>query len=264
VSDAGRPVALVTGAGRGIGRACAVALADAGTDIVSTDVTVAEAESTATMLGRAACLALACDVSSTASVNAAVAEIERRVGRLDIVINNAGIVEPVRTEETTDEQWERTVSVNQTGALRVSRAAFPLLRRAPHPAIVSISSVVAQRGFPGRASYAAAKGALEALTRVLAVEWGPYRIRVNAVAPGFILTDGARKVFEAGMGSAEVRASLTALGRMGEPAEVAAVVAWVASPAASYVTGVTIVVDGGYLAWGRTGPDRLFDETPAR
>jgi NAD(P)-dependent dehydrogenase (short-subunit alcohol dehydrogenase family) len=264
VSDAGRPVALVTGAGRGIGRACAVALTDAGFDIVSTDVTVTEAQSTAKMLGRPARLAVACDVSSTASVNAAVAEIEKKVGRLDVVVNNAGIVEPVRTEETTDEQWERTLSVNQTGALRVSRAAFPLLRRAQHPAIVSISSVVAQRGFPGRASYAAAKGALEALTRVLAVEWGPYGIRVNTVAPGFILTEGARKVFEAGMGSAEVRASLTALGRMGEPAEVASVVAWVASPAASYVTGVTIVVDGGYLAWGRTGPDRLFDETPAR
>jgi len=264
VSEAGRPVALVTGAGRGIGRACVVALADAGFDIVSTDVTVPEAQSTATMLGRATCLSLACDVSSTASVNAAVAEIEKNVGRLDVVVNNAGIVEPVRTEETTDEQWERTISVNQTGALRVSRAAFPLLRRAPHPAIVSISSVVAQRGFPGRASYAAAKGGLEALTRVLAIEWGPYGIRVNAVAPGFILTDGVRAVFEEGMGSAEVRASLTALGRMGEPAEVAAVVAWVASPAASYVTGVTIVVDGGYLAWGRTGPDRLFDEPRAR
>jgi NAD(P)-dependent dehydrogenase (short-subunit alcohol dehydrogenase family) len=264
VSDAGRPVALITGAGQGIGRACAIALAESGFDIVSTDVTVAEAQSTSTLLGRPARLAVACDVSSTASVNAALVEIEQKVGRVDVVVNNAGIVEPVRTEETTDEQWERTISVNQTGALRVSRAAFPLLRRAPHPAIVNISSVVAQRGFPGRASYAAAKGALEALTRVLAVEWGPYGIRVNAVAPGFILTDGARKVFEAGMGSAEVRASLTALGRMGEPVEVAAAVAWVASPAASYVTGVTIVVDGGYLAWGRTGPDRLFDEAPAR
>ena len=260
MSGDGRAVALVTGAGRGIGRACAVALAEAGFDIVPTDVTLVAAQSTATILGRPARLAVACDVSSTASVNAAVAEIEQRVGRLDVVVNNAGIVEPVRTEETTDEQWERTLSVNQTGALRVSRAAFSLLRRAPYPAIVSISSVVAQRGFPGRAAYAASKGAIEALTRVLAIEWGPYGIRVNAVAPGFILTEGAQKVFDAGLGSASTRAAFTALGRMGEPSEIGAVVAWLASPAASYVTGVTIVVDGGYLAWGRTGPDRLFDE----
>jgi NAD(P)-dependent dehydrogenase (short-subunit alcohol dehydrogenase family) len=88
------------------------------------------------------------------------------------VVNNVGIVESVRTEEERDERWDRVISVNQTGAMRVARAAFPLLRRAPYPSIISISSVVAGRGFPGRASYAAAKAGIEALTRVLAVEWG--------------------------------------------------------------------------------------------
>ncbi len=149
-------------------------------------------------------------------------------------------------------------------ASRVARRVPAPVSRPPHPAIVSISSVVAPRGFQVAPRTPRRRAHSKPSRRVLAVEWGRYCIRVNAVAPGFILTDGARKVFEAGMGSAEVRASLTALGRMGDPAEVAAAVALVASLAASYVTGVTIVVDGGYLAWGRTGPDRLFDETPAR
>lgn len=254
----GRPVALVTGAGQGLGRAISVALAENGFDVVVTDLTVAAADATARLLsGRSS--SCACDVSSTESVVSAIAHAEREFGRLDVVVNNAGIVEPVRTEDETDERWDRVISVNQTGAMRVARAAFPLLRRAPHPSIISISSVVAGRGFPGRASYAAAKAGIEALTRVLAVEWGHFGIRVNSVAPGFILTEGARQVFEAGLGSAETRATLTALGRMGAPSEIGNVVAWLASPGASYVTGATIVVDGGYLAWGRTGPDRLFD-----
>lgn len=251
------PVAFVTGAARGLGHATCIALAESGFRVVATDVMAAAAEVTARLIGPAAS-SCACDVSSTESVVAAVAHAEKQFGRLDVIVNNAGIVEPVRTEEETDESWDRVISINQSGAMRLARASFPLLRRSPYPSIISISSVVAHRGFPGRASYAASKGAIEALTRVLAVEWGPYGIRVNSIAPGFILTEGARAVFDAGLGSAETRATLTALGRMGEPREIASVVAWLASPGASYVTGATIVVDGGYLAWGRTGPDRLF------
>ncbi len=258
VRGEGRPAALVTGAGQGLGRAISIALAGSGFDVVVTDLTIAAADRTIRELIGARATSCACDVSSTESVSSAIAHAEREFGRLDVVVNNAGIVEPVRTEEETDERWDRVISVNQTGAMRVARAAFPLLRRAPYPSIISISSVVAGRGFPGRASYAAAKAGIEALTRVLAVEWGHFGIRVNSVAPGFILTEGARQVFEAGLGSAETRATLTALGRMGEPSEIGSVVAWLASPGASYVTGATIVVDGGYLAWGRTGPDRLF------
>ncbi len=254
-----RSVALVTGAGQGLGRAICVALAEAGFDVVATDLTMAAAEGTTRLLGGRGSYC-SCDVSSTESIGAAMAQVAREFGRLDVVVNNAGIVEPVRTEEETDERWDRVISVNQTGAMRLARAAFPLLRRSPYPSIITISSVVAARGFPGRASYAASKAGIEALTRVLAVEWGHYGIRVNALAPGFILTEGARQVFEAGLGSAETRATLTALGRMGQPSEIGSVVAWLASPGASYVTGATIVVDGGYLAWGRTGPDRLFDD----
>lgn len=254
----GRPVALVTGAGSGLGRASCVALAAGGFRVVATDL-AGSAEATAALLGDGQGAWLDCDVSSTVSVDSAIAEVERRFGRLDAVLNNAGIVEPVRTEEETDERWQRILSVNQDGALRVARAAFPFLRRAPYPSLTSISSVAAHRGFPGRASYAASKGALEALTRVLAVEWGPYGIRVNCIAPGFILTEGARRVIAAGVADERTRASLTALGRMGQPEEIGSVVAWLASPAASYVTGATIVVDGGYLAWGGMAGEPLFE-----
>ncbi|MDQ3096976.1 MAG: SDR family oxidoreductase [Chloroflexota bacterium] len=253
-----RPVAFVTGAGSGLGRASSVALAAAGFQVIPTDL-AGSAEATAALLGEGQGAWLECDVSSTASVDAAIAEVGRRFGRLDSVVSNAGIAEPVRTEEETDERWHRILSVNQDGALRVARAAFPLLRRAPRPSLTSISSVAAHRGFPGRASYAASKGALEALTRVLAVEWGPYGIRVNCIAPGFILTEGSRRVIESGLADAKARASLTALGRMGEPEEIGSVVAWLASPAASYVTGATIVVDGGYLAWGGMASEAFFE-----
>ncbi|MEO8632740.1 MAG: SDR family NAD(P)-dependent oxidoreductase [Chloroflexota bacterium] len=253
-----RPVALVTGAGSGLGRASSVALAAGGFRVVPTDLD-GSAEKTAILLGEGQGIWLECDVSSKASVDAAFAEVGSRFGRLDAVVSNAGIVEPVRTEEETDERWQRTVSVNQDGALRVARAAFPLLRHAPHPSLIVISSVAAHRGFPGRAAYAASKGALEALTRVLAVEWGPHGIRVNCIAPGFILTEGSRRIIASGLADAKARGSLTALGRMGEPEEIGAVVAWLASPAASYVTGATIVVDGGYLAWGGMAGEALFD-----
>lgn len=254
----GRPVALVTGAGSGLGRASSVALAAGGFQVIPTDL-AGSAAATAVLLGEDQGVWLDCDVSSTASVDAAIAEVGRRFGRLDAVVSNAGIVEPVRTEEETDERWHRILSVNQDGALRVARAAFPLLRQAPRPSLTSISSVAAHRGFPGRASYAASKGALEALTRVLAVEWGPYGIRVNCIAPGFILTEGSRRVIDSGLADAKARASLTALGRMGEPEEIGSVVAWLASPAASYVTGATIVVDGGYLAWGGMTGEARFE-----
>lgn len=254
----GRAVALVTGAGSGLGRASCVALAADGFRVVPTDLGDS-AERTALLLGEGQGTWLECDVSSTASVDAAFAEVGRLFGRLDAVVSNAGIVEPVRTEEETDERWHRILSVNQDGALRVARAAFPLLRQAAHPSLTSISSVAAHRGFPGRASYAASKGALEALTRVLAVEWGSYGIRVNCIAPGFILTEGSRRVIESGLADAKARGALTALGRMGEPEEIGSVVAWLASSAASYVTGATIVVDGGYLAWGGMAGEALFE-----
>jgi NAD(P)-dependent dehydrogenase (short-subunit alcohol dehydrogenase family) len=137
----------------------------------------------------------------------------------------------------------------------MSRAALRLLARSEQPAIVNISSVCAARGFPGRLSYNAAKAGIEAVTRTLAVEWGVLGIRVNAVAPGFILTEKSRTFYESGLADAESRASRTALGRLGRPEEIAEAAYWLGSMGSSYVTGHVLVVDGGYLADGRTGPD---------
>lgn len=255
----GRPIALVTGAGQGLGRASCVALAASGFRVVPTDL-ADSAEATAGLLDDGHGLWLECDVSSTSSVDSAVSEVERLLGRLDAVVNNAGISDPSPTDQVTDDRWQRLLSVNLDGAMRVARAAFPMLRRAPRPSITSVSSVAAHRAHPGRASYAASKAGLEALTRVLAAEWGPYGIRVNCIAPGFILTEGSRRLMDAGFADPRERAALTALGRMGKPEEIGAVVAWLASAAASYVTGVTIVVDGGYLAGsGMAGDTRSLE-----
>lgn len=251
------PVALVTGAGQGLGREACVALARSGFRVIASDVNVDGAKATAASLGDVGSW-LECDVSSTRSVDQAMERIGLDFGRLDVAVNNAGFVDAVRSEHVTDERWDREVSVNLTGALRVARASYALLRQSANPSIINISSIAAHRGFPGRAAYAASKAAIEALTRVLAVEWGADGIRVNAVAPGFILTDGARRLYEAGTGDPDARAALTALGRLGEPREIGDVVAWLASPGASYITGTTIVVDGGFLAYGRTGADSTF------
>lgn len=253
-----RPVALVTGAGQGLGRAACLSLARDGFLVIPTDVSEASAQATAELLGDRAPFWAACDVGSTVAVEAAFLRVTEELGRLNVLVSNAGIGDGVRSELVTDERWDKVISVNQTATLRVARAAFPLLRRSGAGAIINISSVVAHRGFPGRAAYAASKAAIEALTRVLAVEWGPYGIRVNCIAPGFIFTEGSRKVYESGIADADARAALTALGRLGEASEIGDVVAWLASPRASYVTGSTIVVDGGFLAYGRTGADRTF------
>lgn len=253
----GRKVAFVTGAARGIGRATSLALARDGYAVVAADLDLGAVSSTVAAAGVG--LALVCDVRDGAAIDAAMARVAGEFGRLDAVVNNAGIVEPSRTEDLSDDSWQRVLDIDQTAPFRVSRSAFRLLRSSPQPVIINITSVAAHRGFPGRASYSAAKAALEGMTRVLAVEWGGFGIRVNCVAPGFIRTEAAEAMANAGLVDFGVRASLTALGRLGTPDEIGQAVAFLCSEAASYITGIVLQVDGGYLAWGRTGPDPLFD-----
>ncbi|MEW5991645.1 MAG: SDR family oxidoreductase [Chloroflexota bacterium] len=257
----GRRAAFITGAGRGIGRAIALALARDGYSIAAADLTLDGVAETVAAAGTGA--PLVCDVSDSKAVDRAIEQVVGEFGRLDVVVNNAAIVQPMRTEDVPDEAWMRELDVDQSGPFRVARAAFPHLRQSPAGAIVNVSSVAAHRGFPGRAAYTAAKASLEGLTRVLAVEWGGLGIRVNCVLPGFIQTEGSAAMAQAGRIDFRTRASLTALGRLGTPNEVANTVAWLCSDAASYVTGAAIPVDGGYLAWGWTGPDPLFPANPS-
>lgn len=251
----GRPVVLVTGAARGLGFATSQALVRRGYHVLVADLPNVDKTSAVDQLGGPDVASwLDCDVRSTSQIGEAIAYVERRFRRLDAVVNNAGIVNPSATHLVDDRDWEGLLDIHLTGTLRVSRASFPLLAAARSASIVNVSSVCARRGFPARASYNAAKAAIEALTRTLAVEWGPVGIRVNALAPGFILTENARRLYEEGIADREARESLVPLGRMGRPDEVGEAAAWLSADA-RYVTGHVLVVDGGYLVDGRTGPD---------
>lgn len=254
MSATSMPVALITGGAQGLGRAAAEALFARGHHVVLCDVNLDVAKKAASEIAPERATALLCDVSDTASVDAALKQVGRDLGRLDVLVNNAGIMEPSRSEELSDESWERVLRINIGGIMRMSRASYPLLRQSDNASIVNISSITAHRGFPGRLAYVASKSAAEGMTRVLATEWGP-GIRVNAVAPGFILTERSRVIYESGIADAEARAEMTVMGRLGEPREIGQVVAWLASREASYLTGQVIVVDGGFLANGRTGRD---------
>jgi NAD(P)-dependent dehydrogenase (short-subunit alcohol dehydrogenase family) len=252
------PVVLVTGAAQGLGRATCEAFLERGYHAVLADINEDGARRAAgEMHGAGGITVLRCDVADTDSVNETLTRVTQACGRLDVLVNNAGTVDPAPSHEVTDESFDRLVAVHMGGTVRMSRAAFPLLS-VSGGSIINVSSITAYRGFPGRLSYVAAKAAIEGITRTLAVEWGPLGIRVNAVAPGFIVTEASRGLAEKGLVDPAARAALTALGRLGQPREIGEVITWLASKGASYITGQTIVVDGGYLVNGRTGKD-AFD-----
>ena len=189
------------------------------------------------------------DATDSASVNALFARIGNEWGRLDGLVNAAGFNRHQSVEALDYATWREQFDVHLGGALRACRAALPLLRvRAG--AVVNFSSVAAQRGRPMRAPYSAAKAGIEALTRTLAVEWAPHGIRVNAVVPGWIDTRLVRQNLAAGRSKLDSLLEAIPLRRLGRAAEVASVVAFLLSDAASYITGQALVIDGGALANG--------------
>lgn len=245
------PVALVTGAANGIGLATARALLAGGHRVAFADrdgpaAVRAAAEAGAQAGAEDAVQALAADVTDSAAVERMIADVLTGWGRLDVLVNNAGIPGSHASATITDGDWAASLDVNLSGALRCSRAAYAALAAAPAPAIVNVSSVAAVVGMAGRAGYGAAKAGLSGLTRVLAVEWAPVGIRVNAVAPGYVRTEGfeRRMVGERAhlIGALEAEVPL---GRLCDPDEVATVIRFLASSDAGYVTGQTIVIDGG-------------------
>ena len=244
-------VALVTAAGRGIGRATAHLLAKAGARVVVADVDAGAATQVADAIVAEGRTADACafDVADEAGVAAAVDGIVARQGRLDVLVNNAGIASRVPAQALTRAAWERTLAVNATGAFLCAREAGRTMLAAGRGAIVNVASVMGLvgRGLGPNSDYHASKGALVAWTRALACEWAAAGVRVNAVAPGYVATPLIRKAFA----GAEVRARIVdrqALGRLIEPSEVAAAILFLASDAASAITGVTLPVDGGWTA----------------
>lgn len=237
--------ALVTGAGQGIGRACAVRLADEGARVVVTDLDPDLARSVADELPESAgSVAHGMDVTDRSSVDRVVARVEDELGGLDVVVNVAGgdLAHGV-FEKIADETWSAFFELNLVSVARVCRAAIPLLRRSSrHPAIVTVSSINGQTPL-GSPPYSSAKAGVTALTANLAQYLAPDGVRVNAVAPATIRT----RVWEAQEGGVERMLPLYPLGRVGEPADVAAAVAFLASVDASWITGHVLPVDGGLL-----------------
>ncbi|MGE0802657.1 MAG: 3-oxoacyl-ACP reductase FabG [Lautropia sp.] len=234
-------VALVTGASRGIGRAIAVALAGAGARVIGTATSADGAAAIGTALGDGH-EGVALDVDDAAAAEALVDRIAKQYGKLSILVNNAGITRDNLAMRMKDAEWGAVIETNLNAVFRLSRLVLRPMMKARHGRIVNITSVVGQSGNPGQANYAAAKAGVAGMTRALAREIGSRGITVNCVAPGFIDTDMTRAL------SAEQIASLTQqipLGRLGQPADIAAAVLFLAGPGGGYVTGATLPVNGG-------------------
>ncbi len=242
-------IALVTGAARGIGQACALALAHAGADIALglRDInTGAELVSKIEAMGRRA-LPLQMDVTHLDEIQKAIDSTVSHFGRLDILVNNAGLGPSNLAESVREEDFDLTVSVNLKGTFFASQAAGRVMIKQNYGRIVNLSSQAGLVALPTESVYCMTKAAITHLTRCLAVEWGQYNITVNAVAPTFINTPGTAEALEDKAFRADVLSRI-ALGRIGEPMEVASAVVFLASPAASLITGDTLLIDGGWTA----------------
>jgi len=240
-------IALVTGAARGIGQAIALQLAADGADLALCDVKVEWLEDTAAKvkaLGRRAeCYPM--DVANGAAVGEAVARVAADFGRIDVLVNNAGITRDTLLIRMTEEDWDAVLDINLKGAFLVTKAVVKYMMKQRSGAIVNIASVVGIMGNAGQANYTASKAGLIALTKTTAKELGSRNVRVNAVAPGFIRTAMTEKLSEP---AKEAMLRLVPLGRPGEPEDVAKAVAFLASDNAAYVNGQTLAVCGG-MVW---------------
>jgi NAD(P)-dependent dehydrogenase (short-subunit alcohol dehydrogenase family) len=248
-------VAIVTGAAMGIGKACAVALARAGARVVLADINAEAGEASRAEIAAAGGEAefVRCDVTSLADIEAAAATAVGRFGGLDILVNNAALAIGGKVDEIDEATWNTVLTTNLTSVWRGMKVCVPLMKQRGGGSIVSMSSVQSLTGFSGWAAYAAAKGGINALTQQAAIDLAPHKIRVNAVAPGTIMTPLNEKVFREHpdpQGLIRMWNEAHPLGRFGQPEEVAEAVLFLASDRASFITGTILRVDGGLLVKG--------------
>ena len=234
---------IVTGAGQGIGRGIALALAKEGANVAAADINEENCQKTAKEIKGLGVksLAVKCDVSNAGEVNDMVEAVEKEFGGLDIMVNNAGIFPFVAFEKMTGSDWDKVINVNLKSVFLCSKAASGKMKEGGR--IITITSIAAEVGFEGLAHYCASKGGITAFTRALALELAPKKITVNAIAPGAIDTPGA-----SGANEEAVKQTVAAvpLGRMGKPEDIGNAAVFLASDKSDYITGQVITVDGGY------------------
>jgi NAD(P)-dependent dehydrogenase (short-subunit alcohol dehydrogenase family) len=248
-------VAIVTGAAMGIGKACAVALSRAGARVVLADIDPAAGEKSRAEIEAAGGEAafVPCDVNRLTDIEQAANVAVRRFGGVDILVNNAARAIGGKVDEIDEDTWNTVISTNLTSVWRGMKVCVPLMKQRGGGSIISMSSVQSLTGFAGWAAYASAKGGINSLTQQAALDLAPHKIRVNAVAPGTIMTPLNEKVFREHPDPETLIKTWNSahpLGRFGQPEEVAEAVLFLASDRASFITGTILRVDGGLLIKG--------------
>ncbi|HEX6970687.1 MAG TPA: glucose 1-dehydrogenase [Limnochordia bacterium] len=243
-------VAFITGGSRGLGKEIGLAFAEAGARIAVAGRDGAAAEKAAADIARqtgADALGLVCDVTQPEMVQAALGRILDRFGRIDILVNSAGVNVRKPIQEFTDAEWRRVIDTNLTGPFYCCRAVAEHMIRQQSGRVINLGSMMGQVALPGRVAYCASKGGLHMLTKVLALEWAPHHITVNAICPGPFMTELNEPVLE----NPEMNRFFLEripLGRWGQPPEIGALALYLASDAARFVTGATFYIDGGWTA----------------
>lgn len=242
-------VALVTGAGKGLGRGMALALAGAGADVALVSRTRSDLEAVAEQVEELGCSALVApgDVTDIQRVQGIVDQAVERFGRIDILVTAAGINIRQPALELTPENWDRVIEVQLRAVMFTCQAVGRVMVDQGGGKIINVASLTTEIGIPHIQAYCAAKGGVAQMTKSLAVEWAPHNIQVNAIGPGFFMTDLSRGLHENAEKSRRIKQRIP-LGRFGEPKDLSGSVIFLASPASDYVTGHVLWVDGGVLA----------------
>lgn len=243
-------VGIVTGAGTGIGRACAIALANEGARLALAGRRKDRIQQLADELGDRV-VAVACDVTRPDEINRLLGQTADRFGELNFLVNNAGVLRPGTAEQVTEDDWDLTFNTNVRSVWLLSRAVLPNLRKAGGGSIINIASVLGMVGARNRAAYAASKGAVVLLTKCMAIDHGLENIRVNAICPSFIETELTAAMMAGAQDPAAIRRERAAahpIGRLGRPEDVGGLVVYLASDESGWVTGAILPIDGGYTA----------------